>query len=72
MNTSLIHEAKKILADLRKTKLRMDNQLSSLDSYGAWRLKRNSAKKRSTAIMMRSFPAQRKGSIWGMSQMKRS
>ena len=44
MNTSLIHEAKTILADLRNTKLRMDRQLASLDSYGAWRLKKNSAK----------------------------
>lgn len=44
MNTSLIHEAKTILADLKNTKHRMDRQLSSLDSYSAWRLKRNSAK----------------------------
>ena len=44
MNTSLIHEAKSILADLRNTKRRMDRQLASLDSYGACRLKRNSAK----------------------------
>lgn len=32
------------MADLKNTKHRMDRQLSSLDSYSAWRLKRNSAK----------------------------
>lgn len=44
MNTSLIHEAKAILKDLKNTKNRMDSQLSSLDSYDSWKLKRNSAK----------------------------
>ena len=44
MNTSLIHEAKEILEDLRNTKHRMDRQLASLDSYGSWKLKKNSAK----------------------------
>ena len=45
MNNYLIHEAKAILADLKNTKLRMDSQLASLDSYSAWKLKRNSAKR---------------------------
>ena len=44
MNISLIHEAKEILEDLKNTKHRMDRQLASLDSYGSWKLKRNSAK----------------------------
>jgi len=44
MNTSLIHEAKEILEDLRSMKHRMDRQLASLDSYSAWKLKKNSAK----------------------------
>ena len=45
MNTSLIHEAKTVLADLRNTKHRLDNQLASLDSYASWKLKQNSAKR---------------------------
>ena len=44
MNTSLIHDAKEILEDLKRMKVRMDRQLDSLDSYSAWKLKRNSAK----------------------------
>lgn len=45
MNNSLIHEAKIILGDLRNTKQRMDRQLASLDSYGAWKLKKNGPKR---------------------------
>ena len=65
MNTSLIHEAKIILADLRNTKLRMDNQLSSLDSYGAWRLKRNSAKKTKHCYYDAILPGSKKGKYLG-------
>ena len=44
MSTSLIHEAKEILTDLRNMKYRIDRQLASLDSYSAWKLKPNSTK----------------------------
>ena len=65
MNTSLIHEAKTILADLRNTKLRMDNQLSSLDSFAAWRLKRNSAKKSKHCYYDAILPGSKKSKYLG-------
>lgn len=65
MNTSLIHEAKSILADLRNTKRRMDRQLASLDSYGAWRLKRNSAKQSKHCYYDLILPGSKKSKYLG-------
>ena len=65
MNTSLIHEAKSILADLRNTKRRMDRQLASLDSYGAWRLKRNSAKQSKHCYYDVILPGSKKNTYLG-------
>lgn len=65
MNTSLIHEAKTILADLRNTKHRMDRQLASLDSYDAWNLKRNSAKQSKHCYYDVILPGSKKGTYLG-------
>ena len=65
MNTSLIHEAKEILKDLRNMKQRMDRQLASLDSYDAWKLKRNSAKQSKHCYYDAILPGSKKGSYLG-------
>ena len=65
MNTSLIHEAKEILKDLRNMKQRMDRQLASLDSYDAWKLKRNSAKQSTHCYYDAILPGSKKGSYLG-------
>ena len=65
MNTSLIHEAKEILEDLRNMKRRMDKQLASLDSYGAWKLKRNSPKQSKHCYYDAILPGSKKGKYLG-------
>lgn len=65
MNTSLIHESKAILTDLKNMKCRMDRQLASLDSYGAWRLKRNSAKQSKHCYYDLILPGSKKGKYLG-------
>ena len=65
MDNSLIHEAKAILTDLKNMKCRMDRQLASLDSYGAWRLKRNSAKQSKHCYYDLILPGSKKGKYLG-------
>jgi len=65
MSTSLIHESKAILEDLKNMKRRMDNQLASLDSYGAWKLKRNSAKQSKHCYYDLILPGSKKGKYLG-------
>ena len=65
MNTSLIHESKAILADLKDMKSRMDRQLSSLASYDTLKLKRNSAKQSKHCYYDLIPPGSRKGKYLG-------
>lgn len=53
------------MTDLRNTKHRMDRQLSSLDSYAAWRLKKNSAKKSRHCYYDVILPGSRKSTYLG-------
>lgn len=65
MNTNLIHEAKIILEDLRKMKHRMDRQLTSLDSFSAWKLKKNGPKQSKYSYYDLILPGSKKGNYLG-------
>lgn len=65
MNTSLIHEANAILEDLRNMKRRMDRQLSSLDSFSAWKLKKNGTKQSKHNYYDAILPGSKKGIYLG-------
>ena len=65
MNTSLIHESKAILADLKDLKRRMDRQLTSLASYDTLKLKRNSAKQSKHCYYDLILPGSKKGKYLG-------